>query len=134
MNQTETYHGKQVQGQDGAMTIVPLNVREPLRKCKRITGITVVTLGALVLLGTMAWLIAYFSERGFNPATLRTSFSSEFGYWAPVLIFNLPGLLLVFHGKRMIRNAPMSLLEYVEVLGLVVATITVALLAILPGK
>jgi hypothetical protein len=47
-----------------------------------------------------------------------------------VLIFSVPGLLLVFHGKRMIRNAPISLLESVEVLALMESMIAVGLFAL----
>jgi hypothetical protein len=48
----------------------------------------------------------------------------------PVLIFNLPGLLLVFHGQRMMRNVPISLLESVEVLALGVTIIVAAFFAL----
>jgi hypothetical protein len=113
-----------------AMTVVPFNLREPLRKLKRLIGIFVVSIGVFVLLAMLAWLVAYFTERGFDMTALRTSFGSEFGYWSPVLIFSVSGLLMVFHGKRMIRNAPISLLESVEVLALMESMIAVGLFAL----
>ena len=115
------------------MTVVPLNLHEPLMKFKRIMGVVVVTMGAFVLLATMAWLVADFAGRGVDLAALEASFGSEFGFWSPVLIFNVPGLLLVFHGARMMRDAPLSLLEAVEVLALLVTTIAVVFIALEPN-
>jgi hypothetical protein len=112
------------------MTVVPPKLREPMKKFKRLTGMLVITVGVAVLSATLAWLVAYFAARGSDLAALRASFGTEIGYWSPVLIFTVPGLLLVFHGKRMMRNAPISLLEFVEVLAWLVMTIVVFFFAL----
>ena len=100
-----------------------------MTKLKRPVGIAVMTGGVLVLAATLAWLVAYFFSRGAEVAVLRASFGSEFGHWAPVSILATPGLLLVFHGKRMSRDAPVSLLEGFEVTVLLVMVAVVLFLA-----
>ena len=112
------------------MTVVPTKLREPMKKFKRLTGILVITVGVAVLSATLAWLVTYFAARGSDLAALRASFGTEIGYWSPVLIFTVPGLLLVFHGKRIMRNAPISMLEFVEVLAWLVMTIVVFFFAL----
>jgi hypothetical protein len=91
-----------------------------MRKFKRLTGIAAITVGLVVLSAMLVWLAIYFGARGVDLAALRASFGPEFGYWGPVLLLAVPGLLLVFHGKRMLRDAPVSLLELFEVSGLLV--------------
>ena len=86
------------------------------------------TLGGIVLGAIIVWLAGYFSARGFDLPALRASFGSEIGYWAPVLVLCVPGLLLVFHGRRMLRNAPISLLAIVEVAALLAVVVVIALL------
>ena len=112
------------------MTVVPPKSREPMQKFKRLTGIVAITVGVAVLSATLAWLVAYFAARGSDLAALRASFGTEIGYWSPGLIFTVPGLLLVFHGKRIMRNAPISMLEFVEVLAWLVMTIVVFFFAL----
>ena len=111
------------------MTVVPLNLREPLKKFKRLTGIAVLTVGVVVLLATLAWLVAWFASRAADLAVLRASFGTEFAYWVPVLVFFVPGLLLIFHGKRMMRDASVSLLGFVEVFGSLAMIVVVFFLA-----
>ena len=106
------------------MTVVPVN----LRQFKRIISLVLVSLGLFMLFSTLAWIIGYSTGRGFDIAVLRSSFGSEFGYWSPVLILIMPGLLLLFHGVRMLRNVSPSLLEVVEVLALVVTVIVIGLI------
>ena len=100
-----------------------------MRKLKRPAGIAVMTIGVLVLAATLTWLAAWFISRGTDVAALRAAFGSEFGHWAPVSLLAVPGLLLVFHGKRMTRDAPLSLLEVFEVTGLLVMVAVVIFLA-----
>ncbi len=100
-----------------------------MRNFKRPGGIAAVTVGVVVLSAMLVWLAAYFVSRTVDPVALRASFGSEFGYWAPVSILAIPGLLLIFHGKRMMRDVPMSLLELVEVLGLLAMVAVVFFLA-----
>lgn len=104
------------------MTVVSANLREPLQRFKRLVGVVLVTTGAIVLVATQAWVVAYFVERGVD---LDGSFGREFWFWSPVLLFNVPGLLLVTHGARMMRNAPVASLESVEGSALVVSAIAV---------
>ena len=111
------------------MTIIPPSLHEPIRRFKRYFGLFALTEGVLVLLGTLVWIALYFAERGMAIDSLRSTIIDEFFYWSPILIFDVPGLLLVFHGKRMMDNEPISLFEFVTTLGLVVATIAVAFLA-----
>jgi hypothetical protein len=112
------------------MTIVPLNLHEPLRKLKRYFGFFILTEGALVIAGTLLWIALYFSERGLNPAAIWTTASAELGYWSPILVFDVPALLLIFDGKRMVQNEPISLFGSIAALGLAVATIVVAIIAL----
>ncbi len=99
-----------------------------MTKLKRPVGIAVITVGVLVLAATLAWLVTYFFSRGTDAAALRASFGSELGYWASVSLLAVPGLLLVFHGKRMTRDAPVSLLRIFEVTGLLVMVVVVVFL------
>ena len=115
------------------MTVIPLNLREPIRKAKRWFGLIAATVGALVLLATLAWLVAYFAARGIDLVALRASFGREFGYWSPVLFFCLPGLLLLIYGRRMMRDAALSLLEFVFVLAILTATIVVVYFGFSPS-
>ena len=84
----------------------------------------------LVLLSTLTGLILYFAGHNNSQEASWATFTNEFGYWGPVLIFCVPGLLLVFHGKRMMRCTSVSLLELVEVLAAIVTTIAIFLLVL----
>jgi len=44
---------------------------------------------------------------------------------APALIFSAPGLLQIFHGKRMMRGTSVSLLKPVEMLAAIVNAIAI---------
>lgn len=96
------------------MTIVHMSLREPLRKFKLIYGLILAVTGVVELYATLAWLANYFSEFDSH---------SEFGYWVPVTIFALLGLLLIFHAQRMIRNLPISLMEFFESLAVLAAVL-----------
>lgn len=112
------------------MTINPSKARKPARKFHRRIGIAVGTMGLFVLISTLTWLIVYFAAHGISLETLKASFGNEFVHWSPVLILSLPGLLLIFHGKRMMRNEPTSLLQLLEVLALLVTVAAIFLLTV----
>ena len=87
------------------------------------------TVGVIVLSAILVWLAVYLVSRGAAPVALRASFGPEFGHWAPVSLLAVPGLLLIFHGKSIMRDAPVSFLETVEVLGLLAMVVVVFFLA-----
>ncbi len=91
------------------MTIHPSKVRKPPSKFQRHIGIAVGTMGVFVLISTLSWLIVYIVAHGISLEALQASLVNEFVHWSPVLIFSVPALLLIFHGKRMMRNESISL-------------------------
>jgi hypothetical protein len=112
------------------MTIHSSKARRPPRQFQRPIGIAVGTMGVFVLISTLTWLIVYFAAHGFSLEALKASFGNEFAHWSAVLILSVPGLLLIFHGKRMMRNQSISLFDLFEVLALMVTTIAVFLMAL----
>ena len=112
------------------MTIHSSKARTPPRKFQRRIGIAVGSMGVFVLISTLSWLIVYFVAHGISLEALEASFGNEFVHWSLVLILSVPALLLIFHGKCMMRNESISLFELVEVLALM-ATIIVVLLLVL---
>jgi hypothetical protein len=62
------------------MTVVPVKMREPLRRSKRLIGIAVVTIGMFVLIATLIWLVVYFAVGDFDLIALRPLFDSELEY------------------------------------------------------
>jgi len=108
------------------MAIAPSNSSELIRITKRVIGLIVVTFGSLIMLGVFVWLAAYFIERGLSLEALQRSFGAELLYWIPVLFFCIPGFMLLFHGKRLMRNDAINWLEFLMVItvtGLVIFTL-----------
>ena len=108
------------------MVEIPLKPSEPIRKIKRIIGLTVTTFGSLIMLGVLAWLVAYFAERGLSLSSLKRSFGAEVLYWTPVLFFCIPGFILLAQGKRLMRNNVINWLEFflvIAVTALVIFTL-----------
>lgn len=114
------------------MTIIPLSLREPLRKLKRYFGFFALSEGVIVLCGTLVWVALFFAERGLAPASIWATMIHEASYWSPVLIFDVAAILLIHDGKRMIKNEPVSLFEFVAMLGMVVATLVVFIISLPP--
>lgn len=112
------------------MIIRPPKAPKPARKFHRRIGIAVGTMGLFVLISTLTWLIVYFAAHGISLETLKVSFGNEFVHWSPVLILSVPGLLLIFHGKRMMHNESTSLLQLLEVLALMVTIAAIFLLTV----
>ena len=112
------------------MTIHSSKTCKPVRKSQRRIGIAIGIIGVFVLISMLTWLIVYFVAHGISLETLRASFGNEFVHWSPVLILSVPGVLLVFHGKRMMRSESTSLLELLEVLALMVTIAATFLLAV----
>ena len=67
----------------------------------RVFGRVLVIIGTLVVLWTLGWLLTFFLERGLDPESLISTTMSEFLYWAPVLLLGLPGIILIYHGRRL---------------------------------
>lgn len=114
------------------MTIIPPSLREPLRRFKRYFGFFALSEGVIVLCSTLVWVALFFAERGLSPAAIRSTMFHEAGYWSPVLIFLIPAIMLIHDGRRMIKNAPISLFEFVATLGIVVATLVVFIVSLPP--
>ena len=103
----------------------------PNRSVKYGLGLFVAGYGVFVLLATLAWIVAYFANRGLGADTLRASFGSEFGYWAPVAFFLVPGTLLILGGRRLMSGRALSLAETVELSIVVIVTTIVVIIAFL---
>ena len=82
---------------------------------KRFTAIFLVTCGAIVVLWTFLWLFSYFIGRGLDVEGLEAAFSDELLYWVPVLVFCIPGFLLIHHGRRLLDKRQLHSLAILEV-------------------
>lgn len=103
--------------------MMSLNSHKPIRVAKRIIGLVLVTFGSFIMLGVLAWLVVYFAEQGLSFSSLKRSFSIEIFYWMPVLIFCIPGFMMLFHGRRLMRNDSVNWIElflFVTVTALVI--------------
>lgn len=96
-----------------------LKLSDPIIVAKRIFGLILVTFGCLVMLGALAWLFAYFVGQGLSFSSLQRSFGVEIFYWMPVLIFCIPGFMMLFQGRRLMKNDPVN---WIELLLLVTVT------------
>lgn len=100
------------------MAEVLLKPSESIRKTKRIIGLIAMTFGSLIMLGVLAWLVAYFAERGLSLSSLKRSFGTEVLYWTPVLFFCIPGFMLLSQGKRLMRNNTINWLEFFVIIAI----------------
>lgn len=99
-----------------------------MSRLTRLFGTAVVTVGALVILLTLTWVVAYFVERRLDPVALRAAFGDQLMFWLPVFLFNVPGLLLVGSGRRLRQGARLDLFEWISLLALLVLVgVTVAM-------
>lgn len=112
------------------MPLIHTDSRNPMRTAKHWYGLTLVTTGVIVSAATLVWVAGYFVTRGLDSESLRLAFGAQFAHWAPVLIFCLPGLLLVFHGRRFMRDMTVSLSEFIESLAVLLATCAIGYLAL----
>ncbi|MET0029067.1 MAG: pilin [Candidatus Thiodiazotropha sp.] len=82
---------------------------------KQFIGRFLIGVGALVILWALLWLVGYFTERGFDREGLIASFTTEIGYWLPVLLLGMPGIILIHHGRRLLAQSRTSVLVVGEV-------------------
>lgn len=81
----------------------------------RLFGRFLVTIGVLVVLWTLSWLVAYFIERGADADDLAKALTYEFTYWAPVLLMGVPGVILIHHGRRLLAQGEIGVIAIGEI-------------------
>ncbi len=89
-------------------------------RAARLVGLAATTLGVCELAAVGAWLGAWFLARAAGPGPLL----AQPGAWLPVMLLGVPGLLLVWHGRRLrggARLTPLAALEIVTLAALVIA-------------
>lgn len=82
---------------------------------KRVIGKALVIIGTLIVVWTLGWVVAYFVERGIDHEGLMFTLTSEFPYWAPVLLLGLPAVVLIQHGRRLLVHGKVPVLALGEV-------------------
>lgn len=96
----------------------------------RLLGVALTTLGACIIAGTLLWLGAYHVNGFLYYRSIQPL--SHLGWWLPVSMFLVPGVLFLRHGRILHRGAPLTAPALAELLVLVALAGIVAVIALLP--